>query len=202
VRYDLETDFADLSDVALGEVRTYPLRFTIEGAREKPEVYLASSCDCLSASFTSLDAGGGEILVKVDGNKPEDIDGAITLEDADHRVLAEHVVRIVVTRKPFVSPPVTRLGPGDEEFVITAGYAFRPGDPDEGFDLLDLIFDESRFEMLDWKNEERLETDYRLKLMAWPMRRIGEFDEALDETITVVLENPDTRLEARILAKP
>ncbi len=192
VTYRFEKDFHDQSDMGLGEVRTFPVPLLIEGAEELPALHLVSSCDCLSASFAEGPTTSGAVVeVRIDGHKIEDIDGVITVEDENRRPLAELTVRIVIERRPFVTPREVVLSGDQTQFQVTVGLAFPPEQANESFDVD--FTDPPVADLVDWINEEEIEIDYVLKKMTFPFELKEEFRaKAFEEdwTFQVLVEPP------------
>ena len=192
---------ADLRDVALGEIREYELALHYPEQATPPQWILVSSCDCLSARFVKKPTKTGAIVkIRVDGIRIEDIDGVISLENDEREVLAEHVVKIRITRKPFVSPRTVNLVGTGVEFEVTVGYAFENDAEQKSFEIEDLIYDDSRVELVDWIDDQQLELEYHLKAMKFPMQVIG--DEPYEGKIEVVLLEPRAKFSVPVKWRP
>jgi hypothetical protein len=204
VRFDPAT--RDASDVGLGEVLKYRIRLLVEGGPvDLSGTKLVSSCDCLGADFLKGPGPEGALVeVTIDAFELEDIDGSITLEDGDRKVLAEHEVRIVITHRSFVQPRVIYLDPPyNQEFTITIGHAFTLEEAAPEFLPDSPEYDETVVDIVDLDERSDLREDHHVLRMDWVFQRLEGAGSPQDgEEIILKLVAPEASLTVPVRIRP
>jgi len=181
----------DMTDVGLGEVRTYRVRARFVGEGARPKITgVSSSCGCLSGTIVGTpDKDGVEVEIIVEGSEPEDIDGVISILGKDRKVLAEHTVVLLVTSRPFITPQNVQVDPKTREVRITLGCGFLKKAQNTAFSFEDPKFDEALLQLVDWIPDEQLELEYLLKtetfVLQVPESAFGADGETIFEISTV-----------------
>ncbi len=141
----------DHSDLAVGEKVVERIALVADAPTDWNAFGVVTSCNCLSARFLDRsDPERATVEVEYLGDKVEDIDGMVTVQDAQRRDLATYESRIVVERKPFVQPHrIVLAAGGTPRFRITFGQAFAPGEKAPDFLLDGFAFsDDSKIAMV------------------------------------------------------
>ena len=192
-------------DLGLGEKVYYILRLETVGNPSFQGTRIVSSCDCVIASqLRDVDETGGFVDVEIDAFMIEDIDGVVSLLDADNKTLAEHVVVVNIAPRAFVQPrQIVLNSPYTQAFELTIGHAFLDSEEAPDFDYDFPEMDESKYMLEDFSVEPDVKEGHVIWRATVKIKRLqsaGPIEPG--ESITLRLVSPEAEKIVPISAAP